>query len=45
MIAVFLKLEPRQFLLGEMIYKEQEDAAEMYFVTEGKYDVGFCLND
>jgi hypothetical protein len=28
-----------------MIYREQEESEEMYFVTDGKYDVGYCLNN
>lgn len=28
-----------------MIYSEQEEAEEMYFVIDGKYDVGYQLNN
>lgn len=45
MINFLLILEPRHFEPDAMIYREQEESEEMYFVTDGKYDVGYCIND
>ena len=33
------------FQYGSIIYREQEEVEEMYFVMQGKYDVGYEFNN
>lgn len=44
-MIMFMKgLQPRQFKKGEMIYQELDSAEEIYFIMQGRYDIGYELN-
>jgi len=44
-ICYFLsKLEPRKYLVGEIIFSELDDVEEMIFVVSGDYGVGYEYN-
>ena len=37
-------LEPRQFETNDIIYNELETVSELYFVMEGRFDIGYIIN-
>lgn len=44
MIKLLRHLEPRVFEPKEIIYQELDNADEMYFVMDGRFDVGYTIN-
>ena len=44
MIKLMRFLEPRVFEPKEIIYQELDNADEMYFVMDGRFDVGYPIN-
>ena len=45
MILLMKNLECREYKAGEVIIEELDECSEVLFVTEGKYDVGFQINN
>lgn len=44
MTQIMRKLESRFFMESDVIYKELDQCLEVYFVLEGKYNVGYEIN-
>jgi hypothetical protein len=44
MVSLLQKLEVRQILPREVMFKELDEPMEFYFIQQGKYDIGYEIN-